>query len=211
MTTLTAAPPHETLEQVRDRLVRHALSKITPQQPEIHDLIALYDRRIGGDEPPASDWKTVRDALASDSDRALDLALALDALALALDFDIDLARALDLDLATLLGDRVAAIPDIDAQIIDDLESKKYSLYMGNWHGKNECGTTHCRAGSAVVKHPMGPELERVFGPALAGAVIYLAARRGTNRENQVPEFYASNDAALADIRACAAEQRGVKS
>lgn len=190
MTTLTAAPPHETLEQVRDRLVRHALSKITPQQPEIHDLIALYDRRIGGDEPPASDWNTVRDALASDSDRALDL---------------------DLDLATLLGDRVAAIPDIDAQIIDDLESKKYSLYMGNWHGKNECGTTHCRAGSAVVKHPMGPELERVFGPALAGAVIYLAARRGTNKENQVPEFYASNDAALADIRACAAEQRGVKS
>lgn len=202
MTTLTAAPPHETLEQVRDRLVRHALSKITPQQPEIHDLIALYDRRIGGDEPPASDCEIVRDVL----DRARALARASD---LVLDLVLDRARALD--LATLLGDRVAAIPDIDAQILDDLESKKYSLYMGNWHGKNECGTTHCRAGSAVVKHPMGPELERVFGPAIAGAVIYLAARRGTNKENQLPEFYASNDAALADIRACAAEQRGVKS
>lgn len=200
MTTLTAAPPHETLEQVRDRLVRHALSKITPQQPEIHDLIALYDRRIGGDEPPASDCEIVRDVL----DRARARARARD-----LVLDLECARALD--LATLLGDRVAAIPDIDAQILDDLESKKYSLYMGNWHGKNECGTTHCRAGSAVVKHPMGPELERVFGPAIAGAVIYLAARRGTNKENQLPEFYASNDAALADIRACAAEQRGVKS
>lgn len=205
MTELTAAPPHETLDRVSDRLIRHALNKIEPKQPEIYDLIVLYDRRIGGDEPPASDWQIVRDALALApytllGDRVADIP----------DPGLDLARDLAIarDLATLLGDRVAPIQDLDAQILTDLESKKYSLDMGTWHGKKECGTTHCRAGSAVVKHPMGPELERVFGPALAGAVIYLAARRGTSKENEVPDFYASNNAALADIRACAAEQRG---
>lgn len=84
--------------------------------------------------------------------------------------------------------------------------KRFRLAMGSWHGGDDrpgCGTTHCRAGSAIIMHPMGAELERVFGSHLAGAVIYLAARKGTPLEGQIPDFFATDDAAMEDIRKCA--------
>ena len=106
---------------------------------------------------------------------------------------------------TLLGDRLTPTPEIDALILAEIDAKRILLDMGYIHGEddNVCGTTHCRAGSAIVLHPMGLELERVFGWRLAASVIYLAARRGTTLDGQVPDFNASDEDALADMRACA--------
>jgi len=69
--------------------------------------------------------------------------------------------------------------------------------MSDWH---QCKTTHCRAGWAITINPAGAELERVFGAEWAGRLIYL---KSTGR---VPDFFASNERALADIRRCAAAQ-----
>lgn len=41
-----------------------------------------------------------------------------------------------------------------------------------------------------------------YGPAAAGALIYAASRPG----ERIPNFYASNEEAMADIRECAARQ-----
>jgi hypothetical protein len=67
--------------------------------------------------------------------------------------------------------------------------------MDAWH---KCNTTHCRAGWAItLAGEKGKELEARFGPEDAGRRIYLAST------GRVPFFYASNEAALADIRECA--------
>ena len=208
-TKLAPAPAGETLIQVRDRLVEHALRELRPDHPTITALADLYRERIEGREPESTAWTSARDKIRRARARALALdlarALALD-LARALDLDLALARALDLDLARaladLLGDRLLPLTTLDADILRAVEvEKRFELDMGCWH--NACGTTHCRAGSAVVLHPLGLELEKVFGSALAGAVIYVAARKGTPLEGLVPDFHATDDAAMADIRACA--------
>jgi hypothetical protein len=103
----------------------------------------------------------------------------------------------------MLGSRLAPVARLDAQILEAVEAGRWSLDMGSWHGESACGTTHCRAGSAIALHPMGAELERVFGPWLAGAAIYL---RSTGR---VPDFFASNADALADMRASVMASRAV--
>ncbi len=48
----------------------------------------------------------------------------------------------------------------------------------------------------------GRELEMKFGPQRAGAMIYRASRPGKH----APHFFATNERAMADIKACAAEQ-----
>jgi hypothetical protein len=219
---LTPAPAHETLVQVRDRLVHHMLVLLSPKHETIAALATLYAARIEGREPEAAAWQTARDRLdsaRSTNYRALAIALALDrALAIALALALDLARALDLDLALqdLLGDRLVGLTTLDADILRAVEvEKRFRLFMGTWHGgascggigDSACGTTHCRAGSAIALHPMGAELEAVFGSQLAGAVIYLAARKGTPLEGQVPDFLASDEAAWEDIKRCAAAQK----
>ena len=200
----TPAPLDEPLTRVRDRLVEHTLRHRLTPHPAIAGLADLYAQRIAGDEPTAADWSAARNALALDldRDRALDLALAraLD-LALALDRardrDRDLALALALDLVALLGERLAPVERLDAQILDAIGAERWGLDMATYHGRGSCGTTHCRAGSAIVLHPLGAELEQVFGPWLAGAVIYL---RSTG---SVPDFFAADAAALADLRRAA--------
>src|SRR4029077_7313376 len=88
----------------------------------------------------------------------------------------------------------AVIPDIDAPILRAIEAGG-ELDMGSWH---VCETTHCRAGWAVhLTGEKGRALERKLGPAGAGAFIYW---RSTGR---VPNFYATDEDALADIVACA--------
>lgn len=75
-----------------------------------------------------------------------------------------------------------------------------SLEMGNWH---LCGTTHCRGGWAVIlAGDAGKMLEAIYGTGTAAALIYASSRP----EEKVPDFFASNEDALADIRKCAAEQ-----
>jgi hypothetical protein len=70
--------------------------------------------------------------------------------------------------------------------------------MSQWH---TCETTHCRAGWAItLAGPDGKELEKKYGPRIAGAMIYRAST------GRAPHFFASDKDALEDIRQCAAEQ-----
>jgi hypothetical protein len=87
---------------------------------------------------------------------------------------------------------VPVVEDLDRKILETIK-----LDMGSWHGP--CGTTHCRAGGAIhLAGKAGYELEAKYGPERAGAMIYRAST------GRVPHFHASNERALADIRACAA-------
>ena len=187
---IEAAPHGESLERIRDRLLIILLQKISDKHDQVKAICVLNQRSFSGDQPNIEEWRKHRDDLARARDLARDLALAL-----ARDRDLDL----DQTLVTLLGDRLDPYPNIDAAILSAIDVEKlFGLEMHSWH----CGTTHCRAGSAIHIHPMGYELEKVFGSRTAGAVIYL---KSTGR---VPDFFASNHDAMANIRKCAAEQVG---
>jgi uncharacterized protein YjbI with pentapeptide repeats len=91
-----------------------------------------------------------------------------------------------------------AIPDLDGKILAQIESGAGRLKMDVWH---TCATTHCRAGWAItLAGEAGADLERAHGSAAAGSLIY-AASYPTLR---VPNFYTTDDIALADIRERAA-------
>ena len=94
---------------------------------------------------------------------------------------------------------VPVMPDLDARILSVIESGQGKLDMGQWHA---CETTHCRAGWAIhLAGEAGYALEKQYGSAeRAGRMIYIAST------GRVPHFYASDADAMADIRACAAEQ-----
>lgn len=109
------------------------------------------------------------------------------------------------DLRDLLGDRLIPLQTLDADILAAIKADRFRLNMAQWHSRSRCGTTHCRAGAAIALHPIGEELERVFGSWLAGAAIYLAAREGTSREGQIPNFFANYVEAMEDIQQCADE------
>jgi hypothetical protein len=94
---------------------------------------------------------------------------------------------------------VPVVEQLDAKILAVIEAKPESFEMGQWH--SACGTSHCRAGWAItLAGEQGKKLEEEHGPHLAGRMIYLAS---TGRS---PHFFATNERALEDIRACAAEQ-----
>ena len=91
------------------------------------------------------------------------------------------------------------IPNIDTSILVAIEAGG-SLDMKAWH---TCQTTHCRAGWAItLAGEAGAKLEAEMGPAAAGALIYAASRP----DQPVPDFYATDADAMADLRACAAAQ-----
>lgn len=183
--TLEAAPADESLDQVVQRFVVVALRHFSACQNGIAEIDAVADlreRSFFGDEPSENEWIVARKKL------AIAIAIALD-------------RDLVGDAIVLLGDRVQPIPSLDARILNAIEvEKSFGLDMRTWH----CNTTHCRAGSACFMHPLGSELERVFGNWIAGAIIYKIST------NSIPDFYASNEVAMADIRRCAAEQDAIK-
>ena len=111
----------------------------------------------------------------------------------------------NLDGANLPVADIPIIPNIDAAILAEIE-KGGKLDMGSWHGPQDhwCGTTHCRAGWAVhIAGEKGKALQDRVGPQLAGTLIYQASRPG----KPVPWFFMSTEDAIADIRACAAEQQ----
>lgn len=87
---------------------------------------------------------------------------------------------------------VPVVEHLDAKILEALSSGG-SLEMGSWHS---CETTHCRAGWAIhLAGKEGYDLEKALGgPEFAGRAIYLAST------GRCPHFYASNKAALADIK-----------
>jgi hypothetical protein len=218
------APQDEPLERVRDRLVSWTLRHRLFDHPSIAALADLYDRRIAGDEPGSEQWGAARRdiaiAIAIARDRYLDFDFRFDFdLALDIAFDryighaphryldhgmdryLDHCIAVAVALVALLGPRLTPIPALDATILAAIEAGKWAFDMRWYHRattERACGTTHCRAGSAIVLHPMGAELERVFGSWLAGAVIY---RVSTGR---VPNFFATDEEAMADMQAGAA-------
>lgn len=96
-------------------------------------------------------------------------------------------------VATLRDIRIPVILDIDKRMLDVVMQDK--LDMRRWH----CGTTHCRAGwSVVFGGAAGEALERAVGTEMAGRLIYEAS---TGRV--APDFYASTEEAIADIKRCA--------
>ena len=100
---------------------------------------------------------------------------------------------------------VPRIPCLDTAILAQIEVRNGLLEMSSWH---TCATTHCRAGWAItLAGEAGKALEDAYGPAVAGALLYAAAYP----DRPVPNFYASNDAALEDIRASAAREQGASS
>lgn len=105
------------------------------------------------------------------------------------------------DLIVLLSNHLTPIEKLDNVIYRAVAiERSFSLDMAHWHGFrserttwDSCGTTHCRAGAAVAIHPLGKQLEAIFGSALAGAVIYKLST------SAVPDFFAETDDAWDSI------------
>jgi uncharacterized protein YjbI with pentapeptide repeats len=96
--------------------------------------------------------------------------------------------------AVLTGVPIPSIPNIDAAILAAIDRPGCSLDMSKWH---TCETTHCRAGWAIhLAGDAGRALEDRVGASAAGALIYAASG-----SHPAPNFYATDDAALADMRA----------
>ncbi len=112
--------------------------------------------------------------------------------------DADLTGA-DLRDADLGG--VPVIPDIHKAVYA-AALQPGALDMGDWH---TCATTHCRAGWVVIlAGKAGKALEtKLDSTAAAATLIYLASDPALDR---VPDFYCSNEKALADMKARAAMQ-----
>ncbi|MDE2100915.1 MAG: pentapeptide repeat-containing protein [Patescibacteria group bacterium] len=100
------------------------------------------------------------------------------------------------------------IPNLDRRILRAIGSKKPRLGTGKgkrleMYTYHTCDTTHCRAGWAIhLAGKAGLELEEKYGSDAAGAFIYATSRH----DMPVPDFYASNEDALADIVKCAAQE-----
>ena len=108
-------------------------------------------------------------------------------------------RDADLRGADLSGAEIPLLPNIDAAILEAVEKDGNKLDMGSWH---TCQTTHCRAGWAIhLCGDAGYALEKAIGSSAAGALIYAKSRP----DKLVPNFNASDEDAMADMRACAAE------
>jgi len=85
---------------------------------------------------------------------------------------------------------IEPIPELDANILAAIE-RGSTLEMDAYH---TCKTTHCRGGFAIMLHPQGRALEEVFGSRLVAAAIYLVST------GKIPDFFSSNEDAMASIR-----------
>jgi hypothetical protein len=101
----------------------------------------------------------------------------------------------------VLRDDKYKVPDLHTKMLAAIDAGG-TLDMSTWH---TCETTHCRAGWAItLAGDAGRDLEDRCGSALAGAIISLSSCPWMDR---VPDFYASDDDALADIKACAEREK----
>ena len=107
-------------------------------------------------------------------------------------------RWADLSGANLGEADIPLLPNIDAAILEAVEKDGNKLDMSEWH---VCRTTHCRAGWAIhLCGDAGYALEKAVGSSAAGALIYAKSRP----DKPIPNFMASDEDALADMRAWAA-------
>lgn len=112
------------------------------------------------------------------------------------------------------------VPDIDARMFQIISNDRQCFDMSAFHSSelrygrrcferlshpvfanvtadNLCGTTHCRAGFAVLlAGEAGKALEGEVGPHVAGCLIYAASRPG----KPLPDFFCDSSIALTDIR-----------
>ena len=94
---------------------------------------------------------------------------------------------------TDLSDCPVKIKDIHKAVYA-AASKEGALNMQDWH----CGTAHCRAGWVVeLAGNGGKALELAMGTSTAAALIYMAS---DPQMEKIPNFYASNNEALADMK-----------
>jgi hypothetical protein len=148
-------------------------------------------------------WARMRDAVLRDADLR-------DAVLRGADLRDAVLRGADLRDADLSGadlrDAVLRGADLrDAPIIPDIHRAVYAaasapgaLDMSQWHRTTECGTTHCRAGWVVTLAGVaGKALEARVGTPAAATLIYLAS---DPQMGVFPDFYSSNDLALADMK-----------
>jgi hypothetical protein len=117
--------------------------------------------------------------------------------------DADLRDA-DLSGADLRGavlrDFPVKIPNIH-QAVFAAASAPQALDMATWH---KCETAHCRAGwVTTLAGDGGKALEWMMGPAAAAALIYAASDPTLEK---VPNFYATNEEALADMKRLAEQE-----
>jgi uncharacterized protein YjbI with pentapeptide repeats len=95
------------------------------------------------------------------------------------------------------ADWIPKIPNIH-QAIYKAASKPEALDMSSWHRGGYCGTTHCRAGWAVVlAGPGGRVLEGVYGTGAAAALIYQAS---DPKLEKIPNWIDTNEGAMADMK-----------
>ena len=93
---------------------------------------------------------------------------------------------------------IPKIEHIDDQILRAISAEGCRLEMVTWH---TCETTHCRAGWAIrLAGAAGMAIEGLIGTGPAAALIYHMSRPG----HPIPDWYASNEDALADIKRHAA-------
>jgi len=89
---------------------------------------------------------------------------------------------------------IPVIPEIHRTILK-AASAPGALEMATWH---TCETTHCRAGWAChLAGEAGKVLESIMGTNVAAALIYAASDPKLDR---VPNWMASNEDAMADMR-----------
>ena len=112
--------------------------------------------------------------------------------------DADLRGAVLSDADLSGADWIPRIANIH-QSIYSAASAEGALDMSMWHQSGYCGTTHCRAGWAVVLAGEGGRvLEGVYGTGTAAALIYQASDPMLER---IPNWITSNVDALEDMRA----------
>jgi hypothetical protein len=110
----------------------------------------------------------------------------------------------DLRGSNLSDSDLRGVPKIENihESVYEAASKPDALNMRIWHS---CDTTHCRAGWVVtLAGAAGKALEWAIGTPAAAAVIYLAS---DPKLEKMPNFYASNEDALADMKALAEEEK----
>jgi hypothetical protein len=111
--------------------------------------------------------------------------------------DANLSDA-NLSDANLSDAGIPVVPRLFAALAQRVSDNPTCLNMSDWH----CGTSHCMAGHAVdLAGPDGYALEGKVGPAAAGALIMAASCPWLDK---TPNFYATGEAALAEIKRLAA-------
>ena len=116
--------------------------------------------------------------------------------------DLSRANLSEANLSRTTGlPEAPTIFDLDGKTLAEIDAKKILFDMGGWCHETSCGTTYCRAGAAVhLAGEAGEELQIKYGYNVAGALIYNASYPGM----RAPDWYATNEEALADMRERAA-------